>query len=141
VAQRKEGVLMVQEDNSTNVLNSQPEHINQLPQEQRNALHELNQLARQHNPHGWYLEWDDNRLVYVEEMTKSLLSAIASGLLTPAIRAMMSASGLTKDQAKTCVYYAIMTFLQEVYPELIPILLLVVIQEQVRARLKSRWIS
>jgi hypothetical protein len=36
---------------------------------------------------------------------------------------MLTASGLTKDQAKTCVYYAVATFLTNEYAELMPILL------------------
>jgi hypothetical protein len=111
-------------NNDTNEAQNQPQRINQLSLETRDALHQLHRLAQQHYPHGWYLEWDENRLIYVEEMTKSLLCAIANGLLTPAIQAMMSASGLSRNQAKTCVYYAVLTYLIDLYPELIPILLL-----------------
>lgn len=110
-------------NDNINEAQNQRQRINQLSPERRNALYELHQLARQHNPHGWYLDWDENRSIDVEETRKSLLCAIANGLLKRAIDAMMSASGLTKEQAKTCVYYAVMTFLREEYSELIPILL------------------
>lgn len=101
----------------------QIQSMSQLSLEKRNDLYRLHQLARQHNPDGWYAGWDDSRLVDVEDMTKSLLHAVAIGLSSPAIQAMMSASGLTKEQAKTCVYYAVATFLRNDYAELFPILL------------------
>ena len=56
-------------------------------------------------------------------MRKSLLCAIADGLLKPPIQAMMSASGLALNEAKTSVYYALLTCLLDEYPELVPILL------------------
>lgn len=103
---------------------SPAEPINRIHQEVRNELHDLYQLARQYNPYGWHVSWNEGRSIYVEEARISFLRAIANGLLKPAINAMVAASGLTKEQAKTCVYYAVATFLTDIYHELMPILLL-----------------
>ncbi|MFC1965076.1 hypothetical protein ACFLWG_03645 [Chloroflexota bacterium] len=104
--------------------NSQAVPINQLQHEERSELHDLYQLARQYNTHGWHVSWDEERYIYVDEARKSFLRAIANGLLKPAMDAMVTASGLTKEQAKTCAYYAVVTFLTDIYHELMPILLL-----------------
>lgn len=119
----EQGRELTPEGNSTDVRNSQAERINQLPLEEREKLHSLYQQAQQYNPHGWHTEWNEEIPIYLKEMKESLLRAIANGLLRPAIDAMVSASGLTKDQAKTCVYYAVATFLTDQYAELMPILL------------------
>ncbi|MFC1977176.1 hypothetical protein ACFLWS_02780 [Chloroflexota bacterium] len=104
-------------------VDSQAQRINQLSREEGNELHELYRSAQQYNPNGWHVSWNEERQIYVEEARISFLRAIANGLLRPAIQAMMSASGLNINEAKTGVYYAVLTYLLDDYPELVPILL------------------
>ena len=58
-------------------------------------------------------------------MTNTNTNVLRSQVDTAA-DALMSVSGLTREQAKTCIYYAVMTYLLDSYPDdyLIPILCL-----------------
>jgi hypothetical protein len=63
-----------------------------------------------------------NELTEKEIELRAELYWIHTKLLQPFVDAMLGASGLTLMQAKTAVYYGILTYLYEEFPDLVPIL-------------------